>query len=601
MNLGTYLLLAENASLSSIEAKLPDFVRRHVGVEIERFLQLTYEEILEAGNVAAYSLIPLKDIYLRSPYNEQLGPSSDENYLFIFGAIAIIILLLASINFINLATARASTRALEVGVRKVIGAQKGQLIQQFLSESMLLAIVSTFVGIGIMRLLIPLFNKIGDKAISFGEIWTNPLTIVAALGVIAVVGLLAGAYPSFYLTRFLPVHAIKGNGGKQSQGNILRNGLVVFQFAVTTILLIGTITVYQQMQYIQNKKLGYNEQQLLLIDGAYTLGDRLDAFKNTLGADPRVDQMAATSYLPTPSERNRSSYFLGDNPGTGSSYVLQYWFVDEDYIPTMELELAAGRNFRPSDEDTREVILNEVAVAELGIEGDPIGQKVNRISNANAGPDGQNSYEFFEIVGVVKNFHFESFRSKIDPMIIHQGESSRYLALRINTEDVQPFITQAEQEWKALAPNLPFNYTFLDEGFAQMYESEIRMSRITTLFAGLSMLIACIGLLGLATFTTTLRQKEISIRKVLGASMSNLFFLLTRDFGSLIGLAFVIGIPLSWYLMRKWLQGFVYAIPITGTSFLFTAGLLIFLGLLAVGYQSIRSAQANPARVLKGE
>jgi len=599
MNFNTYLLLSENADVSQLEAGFPDFIRRHVGAELERFLQMTYEDFLESGNAAAYTLTALEDIYLRSEFPEELGPSSDIQYLYVFGAVALIVLLLAGINFINLSTARASTRSREVGVRKVVGAQQFQLIGQFLSESTLLAVFSLLFAIVGIKLLLPFFNTLTDKSVTFSDLWQEPAMLLSAIGVTVAIGLLAGAYPSFYLSGFKPLAVLSGSKGNQSSRSRLRNGLVVFQFAITTLLLIGTFTVYQQMQYIQQKNLGFNKEQLLLIDGAYGLGEQIDVYKAKMQQDPRVSHLATTSYLPTPSNRNRSGYFKGNSSG-GLNVILQAWFVDDDFLPTMGFELLEGRNFRAGDgEESREVIVNEETARQMDVTDDPIGKQLTRSFGTDE--NGQPVFSTYTIVGVVRDFHFESLHDKIEPMVMHQGNSSRFVAMRVQAQEMQGLISEARSLWEQMAPHLPFNYTFLDERFAQMYEAEARMSRIAGIFSALSILIACIGLIGLATFTALQRQREISIRKVLGASLSQLFLLLTQDFAKLILVAFILGLPLGWFLMRKWLQGFAYATPISVTTFLITAIVLLVISLLAISYQSLKTAQSNPAEVLKGE
>ncbi|WP_020534756.1 ABC transporter permease [Lewinella cohaerens] len=602
MNFETYFLLREGAKIAKIEAKLPEFLRRHLGSEMEQFLKISFDDFLAAGNSGAFTILPLHDIYLHSEFQENLGPSSDIKYLYIFGAVGLFILLLAAINFVNLATARASTRSREVGVRKVVGAGRRQLMGQFLSESTLLAFMALGVALIGMAITLPYFNELAGKSISMGFFTEQPLMVFIGFSLVALIGLLAGVYPSFVLAGFKPLEAIQqrvqGNGRSHQSG--LRGALVVFQFAITTLLLVGTLTVYQQMQFVQEKKLGYNKEQLLLIDGAYGLGDQLSAFTSQLEMDARVKHLATTSYLPTPSSRNKSGYFLGNSPDKSALYMMQVWYVDENYLPTIDIELVEGRNFEPTTETgtTTNVIVNEAAIREFRLTGDVIGQQISRNFGEDAGD--QSELHVYNIVGVVKDFHFESLHHKIDPLVLHQSQSTRFVAARVTPTDLPGLLTDIEQKWKALAPHQPFQYTFLDEGFSQMYEAEIRMSKVARLFAFLSILIASIGLLGLATFTALQRQKEVSIRKVLGASVSGLFLLLTRDFGKLILIALVISLPLSWYLMQQWLQGFVYATAISIGTFFLTGGVLLLVALLAVGFQSLRTALGNPVDALRG-
>ena len=604
MNFETYFLLNEGASVSSIEAKLPDFLRRHIGAELEQFLQISFDDFLAAGNTGAFTMTAFPDIYLRSEFVENLGPSSDIKYLYIFGAVGLFILLLAGINFVNLATARASTRSREVGVRKVVGAGRQHLIGQFLSESVLLSSLALVLALVGMRLAMPYFNNLAGKSLSMQEFLSQPAMLLTSVLLVVLIGVLAGAYPSFVLSRFRPIQAIQQRlqgGGASRQGG-LRSTLVVVQFAITALLLVGTLTVYQQMQFIQEKKLGYSKEQMLLIDGAYGLEDQLSGYTSQLEMDARVQSITTTSYLPTPSSRNTSGYFLGNSPENSALYMLQVWYVDHTYVPTLGMNIVEGRNFSPQAPDAGEgsnVIVNQAAIERFGIEGDPIGQQISR----NFGNNNENGPELlvYDIVGVVEDFHYETFHSRIEPLVLHQSSSRRFIAARVAANDLPGLIAKAEKDWKAIAPGLPFQYSFLDENFAQMYDAEIRMGKIARLFAGLSILIASIGLLGLATFTAFQRRKEVSIRKVLGASVGGLFLLLTRDFGKLIIIALVISLPVAWYLMQQWLQGFAYATAIGLTSFLLTAGLLLVVALFAVGYQSLRAALGNPVEALRGE
>lgn len=604
MNFETYFLLRQDATVASIEAKLPEFLRRHLGAEMEKFLQISFDDFLAAGNSGAYTMIAFPDIYLHSPYTENMGPSSDISYLYIFGAVGLFILLLAAINFVNLATARATTRSREVGVRKVVGAGRQHLIGQFLSESTLLSFLALLVALAGMRLAMPAFNELAGKSLSMQALFSQAAMIATAFLLVVLIGLLAGAYPSFVLSRFRPLQAIQqrlGRGGAGRQAG-LRSTLVVLQFGITALLLVGTLTVYRQMQFIQEKKLGYNKEQMLLIDGAYGLENKLDTYKSQLAMDGRVQAITTSSYLPTPSSRNTSGYFLGNNPESSALYMLQVWYVDESYLPTMGMDLVEGRNFTPQAPDAApsdKVIVNEAAIRRFGIQGDPIGQQISR----NFGNDSEEGPQLsvYEIVGIVEDFHFESFHNRIEPLVLHQGSSNRFVVAKVAPTDLPGLIAKAEQDWNSMATGLPFQYSFMDDSFAKMYAAEIRMGKIARLFAGLSILIASIGLLGLATFTALQRRKEVSIRKVLGASVGGLFLLLTRDFGKLIVIALVLSLPLAWYLMQQWLQGFAYATGLGLTTFLLTAGLLLLVALLAVGYQSLRAALGNPVEALRGE
>ena len=538
---------------------------------------------------------PLTKIHLHSDKIDELGANGDIRYVYIFGIIGFFILLIAGINFVNLSTARSINRSREVGVRKVVGAMKSQLIKQFLSESVIIATIALILAYGFMYLLLPFFNDLSGKLLTYSQLYA-PSFILMALSLAVVTGILAGLYPSFYLSSFRPIKVLKGRAGANNRKSIFRNSLVVFQFFITTLLIVGTAVIYRQLQFMQNKKLGYNKEQVIVLNDAYALDNNIQAFKQRMLQDPSVSSATVTGFLPVPSSRNTSSYFRGRTPSQENTILLSNWFVDFDYIETMGMEIIKGRDFDESlKTDSTAVIINEELARQLAYE-DPIGEVISGYTSADS-----DDLEVFKIIGVISNFHYSSLRETIKPLALFYGESKGALSMRLQTDDMQGFINNMESTFREMAPAQPFSYQFLDERFSRMFETEQKLGKIAGVFAFLTIFIACIGLLGLATFIAQQRTKEIGIRKVLGASISNLVFLLCKDFGKLILIAFVIAAPISWYVMNMWLDDFAYATSVGLGVFLFAGGLILFMALLSVIYQAGKVALVNPVETLKWE
>jgi putative ABC transport system permease protein len=391
---------------------------------------------------------------------------------------------------------------------------------------------------------------------------------------------------------------LKGKFASRSEGAWLRNGLVVFQFAITVGLILGTVVIYNQLQYIQNKKMGYDKEHLLILNDAYGLGDNLDAFRQEMGKHPQVINATVTSYLPTPSNRNTNGHFLGRNPNPEDTQVLQSWWVDHDYIKTMDMKIVEGRDFsREFPGDSSAVIINEAAVKIFNLD-EPLGKE---ISTVDGEADGKLQFTPYRVIGVVKNFHFESVRQAIQPLIMYLGRSRDFIAFRIKGDDIPGFINTLQSRWNEMAPNQPFDYNFLDDRFDAMYESETRIGHIISVFTMLAIVIACLGLFGLATFTAEQRTKEIGIRKVLGAPMSRLYILMTTDFTRWVLLASAIALPLAYLGMSRWLEGFVYRTSISAGSLILAVGIALIIALVTVSYQALRVARVNPVKTLKYE
>ncbi len=595
-NFQTYLVLKETADPKAVEAKFPDIIQEHIGREVQQYMGVTYDDFEKQGNSLAFSLFPLTDIHLHSHLDGELSANSDIRYVYIFSAIGLFILLLACINFMNLSTARSANRAKEVGLRKVVGADRSNLVMQFLSESVVISFLALVIAIAIMRLSLPHFNALAGKTMSFSQI-NQPWLWLAMLGMIFGVGLLAGSYPAFFLSAFRPIQTLKGKLAMKGGNSLFRNSLVVFQFAITIILIIGTLVVYDQLNYIQNKKLGFNKDQILILNDAYALQNNIMPFKEELKRNPDVLNATISGFLPTPSSRNNNATFLGRNPETSSTHVVTQFSVDYDYVNTLGMEIVEGRDFSHDfPTDSSAVIINEAAAQIFGITEDALGQE---IGTWGGGQDG--SYVIFKVIGVVKNFHFESLREKIGPLMMFISNSQGNLTMRVNTDNLPNFLTNLEKKWNEFAPGQPFAFEFMDEAFFQVYEAETRIGGIIRLFTFLAIFVACLGLLGLATYTTEQRTKEIGIRKVLGAPVGRIYLLLTSEFAKWVAIANIIALPAGYLLMRQWLQGFEYQAGIGWHTVLFAALLGVTIAVLTVSFHAIRAATVNPIESLKHE
>jgi len=534
-------------------------IDRYIGPQVKEFIGQDFEEAKASGAKIQYMLQPMADIYLHSDFGFDIGRTGDIQVVYIFSAIALLIIVLACINFMNLSTARSATRAKEVGIRKVLGSIRPHLIRQFLTESILLTAISFVIALAFATLVLPWFNQIAQKDLSipFGQ----PIFYILSIGGVLGLGIGAGLYPSFFLSAFKPVQVLKGKILSSRTGSPVRSTLVIFQFVITIVLLLGTVTVYKQLNYIQSKKLGFNKEQVLIVRDPYMLGNDIDVYRNRMLSSTHVNHATLSGYLPIEkSNRSDMSFWEEGKPTEEDNMVnSQFWQVDHSYVPALNMNIVEGRNFSPDyPSDSSGVILNETAVKAFNLE-DPIGARIQTFvfdpSNNQSLPD---QYVTYTVIGVVEDFHFNNMHQAISPLMLKLGKNAGYLSLRFSSEDVNEVIATAEKEWNALNPGSPFNYTFLSEEFSTMYQSEQRLGRVFSIFAGLAILIGCLGLFGLATYMTEQRTKEIGIRKVLGASNPKIILLLSQDFGKLILIAILISIPLAWYMIREWLVSFQY-------------------------------------------
>ena len=593
-NFHTYLLLKPGTDVKSFEKRsLNQYVNRYVLPEASQALGVSsMEEFESSGNKLKYSLTPMLDIHLYSDRPFELSAGGNIQYVYIFSLVAVFILLIACINFMNLTTARSASRAKEVGIRKVLGTDKKSLIIQFLSESVLMAAISTVLAIGIVFLALPLFNSVAAKSMQTGNLFT-PLFIVFLVLLPFVVGLISGSYPAFFLSSFKPIAVLKNLLKTGGTNSTMRSTLVVFQFVTSIVLIIGTIIIYRQLNYIQSKNLGYSKEQVLIINDAYALGKNAETFKQEILQQPGVVNGTLSGYLPTPSGRSDNVFSKSPELDVKDGFNMQEWSVDYDYITTLGMELVAGRNFsKDFGTDSSAVILNETTAKSLGYD-DPIGKPVYSAWNQQT--------RKYTIVGVVKDFHFESLKRDIGKLGLFLRRSTGLVSFKVNTANAPQVIKIAEQKWKAIAPQMPFNYKFLDADFNRVYDAEQRVGKIALSFAVLAIIIACLGLFGLAAYMAEQRTKEIGIRKVLGASAAAIVTLLSKDFLKLVLIALVIAGPVAYYFMSRWLQDFAYRINIEWWMFAAAGLTTVVIALLTVSWQAIKAALANPVRALRSE
>lgn len=607
----TYLLLRPDADYKTVEAKFPQLVDTYAAAQIERDLGKSWADYKKEGNGYRYFLQPLTSIHL-DPANieykmKPVGGNVNQVYFLI--CVAVLIVMIASINFMNLATARSAERAREVGIRKTMGSLKPQLIGQFLTESILICLIATFIAVVIVQLAIPSFNDLAHKQLSLGF---TAQVVLGLVGLALMVGILAGAYPAFMLSAFSPAAVIKGNFSGSAKGSWLRNGLVVFQFWISIVLIVGTLVVGDQMRFIQNKSLGYDKDQVLVIDRVFVLQDSLrnmqEVFKDELERIPGISKAGRSSAL----FGNESDMFGAQFQPQGSSEILttKTIAIDDDFANTIGFEFVQGHGYSKETNDSLSIILNETAVRTMELGADPIGQKLSQVQRRQDG----NVTITFTIIGIIKDFNFQSLRDEITPLTIQSSESfgnnTRYMFAKVNTPDLQGLLKSVESKWNVLVSltrrpgqpdTQPFKYTFLDQNLLTNYEAEQRAGTLFSVFSSIAIIIACVGLFGLAAYTASLRTKEIGVRKVMGASVTSVILLLTRDFTKLIAVAFVLAVPLAWYIMSNWLDGFAYRTTLGAGTFLLAGGLALLISLITVSYQSIKAAVRNPVNSLRSE
>lgn len=590
----TYLLLTEGATPEKLSSQFPSFLDRHFGAYARANFGAPADFV--ASKVTELTLQKVTDVHLHSNLDDEIEVNGNINNVYMMSVIGIFIIVIACFNFINLSTARATTRAKEVGLRKAVGAVKNQLIHQYLSESVLISLFALVVAIAIAMLALNGLNQFTGKQLSvnFLQDWQLLVGITAfAIGV----GVLAGIYPAFVISGFKPALVLKGQKGSVGGRGGIRKVLVVMQFAISIALIIATAVTFQQLNYLNSRDLGYDRNQVITLTYYGLLNQNYTSFYNEMTKSPFIRNVGRSSRIPTGrllDSQGNASVTKGDSlvdSGVGLKYVV----ADHEFFDTYGIEVAAGRIFSkdiPSD-DSLAFIINEAAVRAIGWKTNDEG--INK--------DFQYGGTRGKLIGVVKDFHFESLHQKVVPMIfmpMRQG-GANFLAVKIDGRDVQAGITQVEKLWKETLPGRPFEYQFLDERYKRLYEAEQKEGKLFTIFSGLAIFIASLGLFGLATFNTLQRVKEIGIRKALGATVPDILKLLSKEIVVLIIIANVIAWPIAWYLMNQWLNSFAYHIDMNVFIFLSAAVIAILLALITVSSQSIKAAMTNPSNTLRSE
>jgi putative ABC transport system permease protein len=587
----TYILVQENVTSGQIEARIPEFSRKYYEPIVKRAMGISYEKFIESGNYIGFFLQPLLDIHLHSKVENEFEAPGNINTVTIFAAIALIILIVACINFINLATARSAQRAKEVGIRKVVGSKKKQLLRQFLTESIVFASIAILVALILVELFLPVFNNLVGKNYALSTFMSWAFVFGILFGAV-VIGVAAGIYPAFLLSSFQPVDVVKGKFQSGVKGRNFRHVLVVFQFVTSIVLFISTFVISDQLRYIRSKNLGFDKEHVVIIQGARKLGAEREAFKERLKQNPDILNATFTDSLP----QMLLEVKVFQKPGEGSNinHTLVTMSADYDFLETYNIKLKEGRYFQKEHStDTSAVILNEAAIKALNI-GSPLEERLLLTEFKN---------KPYNVIGVIENIHLESLHFNMRPMasILIENRPVMYLSVRIHPQRVDETIQFMEKLWREFVPSQPLDYVFFDDNFAQLYNTEIQAGKTFTAFAALAIIIAGLGLFGLASFVTTQKTKEIGIRKVLGASIPGIILLLNREFLIKVLVANLIAWPVAYFAMNKWLQNFAYRAGIKFWVFVVSAALALVISLLTVSYQTIKAASTNPVNSLRYE
>ena len=592
----TYLLLRNNASAAALEQKFPVIIQKYVSGAIAKSFGETFEQFQAAGNGYHYYLQPIKKIHLISALEAELSPNGSVTAIYIFSIIACFILLLACINFINLSTSLSVERAKEVGIRKTFGSEKKSIIYQFLFESIIISLVSLLVSVALVAIFTPLFNTISGKDLSV-LYYFSPVNLAALILFSLIVGIISGIYPAFILSSFNPITVLKGRFKSNKKSLVLRNGLVIFQFAISIVLIIATITVNKQITYMLGDQLGFKKDHVIVVNNGFRLQKNTQAFKDELMTMPGVNLVSKASTVPGNENFFGITYQVAGSkkPMTGRGIV-----VDENYAKLLDLEMAKGRFFsRDFPSDSTALVLNETAVAELGLKN-PIGQQITSPDQTNR--DG--SPVIFTVVGVVRDFHYQSLHQKITPLYFNYSRAdnpANLLAVRINSDNFQSVLNQIESKWNGFVKDQPFHYTFLDQKVAEQYATEQTTQRLFTVFSALAIFIACIGLMGLAAYATQQRFREIGVRKVLGASVTGIITMLSMDFLKLILWSVLLAFPVAWWAMHNWLQSFAYRVTVSWWIFLLAGFISVLIAMITISFQAVKAALMNPVKSLRSE
>jgi putative ABC transport system permease protein len=589
----TYLLLKPNTSYSTVDKKIPEMIIKYVGPEFQRYTNISVKDFNSKDTKYRFYLQNLTDIHLDPSIQQEFKDASDPKYLWIFGSIAILIVLIAAINFMNLSTAQASRRAKEVGIKKVGGSTRGMLIAQFLSESFILSFVSLVLALVIIKITIPYFNNmLGTNLVLnlFASWFTVPVLIIFSM----VVGFLAGSYPALFLSSFNPYEVLKGSMKNSVKNGSMRKVLVVFQFAVSILLIVGTIIMFRQIKFMLNKDVGFDKEQVIVINRAGALGTKLKSFKDAIKEIPGVIKIASSTAVPG-RNNNKNAYLLEGRKD--ETLLMQTNWIDYDYLETYGLKLMSGRNFNESfTTDQKACLVNESAVKDFSI---------TNLENAKfMQPRDSGKMDYLPVIGVVKNFNFESLRNPVNPHVFlfkTDKMMGGYLSVKLSAGSYSKTISQIESKWKQFTSNNPLQYYFIDADFEMMYIQERQNAKMAVIFSILAIFIAALGLFGLTSFTVEQRTKEIGVRKAMGSSVTGIYLVMSREVIILVSISSLLAWPIIYYLAGKWLENFYYRI--NPGVFIFLAGFTIAMGIaiLTISYRILVAARVNPAQSLKYE
>lgn len=593
-NLSSYLLLSSPDALASLKEKIPGLVNERIGPELQEFMGVTFEEFRESENEYGYYLQDLTAIHLDPSIQHDLKPVNDKKYIYIFSLVAVLILLMASINYTNLATARSSGRALEIGMRKIVGSSRNKLIWQFLTESFILTLFALFVSIILLEIIAPSLNAILGYEISF-NIFAGWYYLPALLGITVILGFLSGTYPAFFLSSFKPLGMLSKTSKSSSSGKILRNVLVVTQLTVSVFLIFSSIMIYRQVHFMLNKDLGYNKENLLVIRRAGALKEKQNTFLQEVEKFPGVTNASLSTAVPN-YPNNNNGYRMEGQSGD-KAYLMQTNWVDYNYLETYQIEMKEGRFFTKGyGMDSTACVINESAVKQFGLE-DPLSKRFMR-------PVSQGEFEYLKVIGVVKDFHYQSLRERIYPSIfILRDPETRwgYISVRLDEKANNNTVRNIENTWNKLTANDPMVYFYMNDDYETIYKEDRRTGNLALAFAILSVIIASLGLYGLTAFTTRQRTKEIGIRKANGASTRSVMLLLYKNTALLVLIASILAWSAGYFFSKNWLGNFYFRTHLSAWEFILSLGIVAFVAWITISYKSYRAASINPSDALRYE
>jgi putative ABC transport system permease protein len=589
----TYVLLKPNTLATDVDKKFPGMVEKYIGPRVQQMFNVSLSDFLKQGNKYSFHLQQLTKIHLDPTIEHEVKPAIDPKYLIIFGSIAILIIVIASINFMNLSTAQATRRAKEIGIKKVSGSSKGMLILQFLTDSTLISLFSLVIAVVMVWLALPFFNNLLDAKVGF-NLFSHFYYIPMLIGFAIVVGFFAGAYPAFYLSSFNPNTVLKGKIRDGAKNGKLRSVLVSVQFLISIVLIIGTMIMYRQLNFMLSKDLGFDKEKLLVIDQAGTIGDKVNTFKEELLKLPGIEKVSASTAIPGHNNNNNGYMMEGRD---GQTFLMQTAYVDYDFFETYDIKLTDGRFFDISfGSDSQACVVNHKTIEEFAI---------NDIAQTRfISFDNNDRNTVMPVIGVCNDFHFKSLHSRIEPYILRfkpKGYNFGYISVKFDDGANAQTIKQIEETWKRFASNNPLQYFFMNEDFSRMYNTERQNAELSVLFAILGIFIAALGLFGLTSFTIEQRTKEVGVRKALGASEASIFYLISKEIVILVCIAALIAWPLIFFIARNWLQNYYYRIHLQAYEFIFGFLVAITIALATISYKTLKSVKINPADTLRYE